>query len=358
MLKTLLLTISCSLILFSAGCNSSSVEINETNEPVNFYFTISMISENDLANLNRHISVGYNAVNNNMGLNLMFEFSHSVEDVVLIYVADNEEGGIKKTGVMHDLWYLGTDKFFTLTNYIPPFFPPHFGISFTDPFGEYRWYEITTNDSNQTITRQQFHWSHDYAIEIEDDTFWGQFPGISPCGKYHVVSTSETLFSIAQIYGVTVEFLQSLNNKGVSTDIRIGDILRVRDFLEIRYRATYVDDVDKVSNDVIRIDLNPETAQFQTYNILLHPLSNMHNLQIVGIENWYTGWGVSHIIQEIGNISPNDVLLFNRFKQGTLLQIGLVFTDDEGNLRVFSLAIADDTREIVLFELSIHSEAL
>lgn len=379
MLKKLVLVISCLSLLALVACNETpgishstesetaptEIEVTTNMDDMTIFdFSIEIADEEMLENLadNHYIEINYADARDGFvteGLTLIFNFSHQVSDFSLIEINMTENGRFVKTGILAEIGNLDPDVPLILTHYHTQGTFPRSGFYFLDPNGNEQWFTLHQSPMDGSIEWQLFPWSHDYGfydmdavIELEDEVEY----------VHHEVQQGETLFSISQLYGTTVESLQQLNALGTSIEIRAGQLLKLppgsvpdstllvdangeTDEVEIEITAVLVDDISTLQMDLTIVDYsNGRLNENEGRHILLQTENVLNELQVVALYFGEEGIEVSFIRHELGDFDPiaarhTFLLLRSHYEIGTSVQTGLVFIDESGTKRTFMISI-------------------
>lgn len=161
---------------------------------------------------------------------------------------------------------------------------------------------------------------------------------------FHEVEADETLFSISILHHTTVEILQQINNLGTSTDLRVGQLLRIPplDFplqQEVNISLTLIED-DAISNfDIVK------TMDYGNLgggrNLLFEIENTLYDLRLIriliGTEAPYSPYVIT--TQHLGdlNLSGETIsFLLQRYVENSFVVDGLRFIDDSGVERTFT----------------------
>jgi len=176
MLKKLML-LSCVSLLALVACGEegggpSTVE-SDSEESSEFGFSIEIISDEELTELEDYIEVNYAEVRDGFiteGLNLLFNFNHQVTDFSLIEVAFLEDGSFAKTGVLYEISEINPDRPLVITHYFGDGAVPTSGFYFAGPNHEGGWFTFEQSQFDGEMIWHPFHWSHHYDLfEVSDE---------------------------------------------------------------------------------------------------------------------------------------------------------------------------------------------
>jgi len=181
---------------------------------VEFEMKIEILSENELSelmNFNRY------DLQSEFGDNVVFSFTHEVSDFTLLGL---DTPVYHDQIVIHSRHLIGPVIFeepLVISGFIWPGVSfPRVGFSFVDKSGVSHYYHFNINAFDSEL-----HW---FAFEPADFVDNTEIPDIDE-PVYHTVVLGDTLFSISQKYGVSIEMIQFLNALGEDTIIHTGQIL-------------------------------------------------------------------------------------------------------------------------------------
>jgi len=330
--------------------NETSPPVEETrpNETVDFEFSIDIIDDEDLAELDDYVTIDDGS--SSEGLSLIFEFNQPVTNFALINVQHTGDG-FAKTGMIQEVARVNNNLVFT--NYRGLGTLPHLGFTFTRPDGEDVWYTLQQSMMDMSIGWQSFDWSHDY--DLYD-------PSSNVEAVYHTVTAGETMFSISRMYRTSVDTIKELNNL-TSYDITVGQILRMPDgSVKDPSLATHQGNgqsgglgIDEAAALGIRVEWLRETLSHYiefSYSearggernvsndtVLIAPEERLTSFAIIAIDP-SPGDGLEPEVQDIlfynGALNPDQPLLIRDYLgQGTMPGSGFTFIDETGMRRFF-----------------------
>lgn len=148
-------------------------------------------------------------------LNAVFTFSENVTNFQFLFVGWDENLNFANFGVSHDVGDVAAGRPVVLTHYNHVGTVSNSGFTFRDASGVTHWYVFQESQMDGSIAFWPFHWDLSYPVPI----YWEEV--------YHEVVAGDTLFSIARYYDMYMGTIQQLNDMGDSTDIRVGQRLRI-----------------------------------------------------------------------------------------------------------------------------------
>ncbi|MCL2558994.1 MAG: LysM peptidoglycan-binding domain-containing protein [Turicibacter sp.] len=318
-------------------------ETEPTTEPEEaFTFFIEILTEDELAELEHVTSVAYRDGTFEDGLNLLFNFSHPVTDFTFIGVTVVEDGSAVKTGILNEVGDIALNAPLVLTDYFVMGTLPTSGFYFVDPDGESNWYVFQQSQMDGNIHWRPFDWSHDYDLL---DYF------------YHEVVAGNTLFSLSQQHGTTVEVLQQLNGLGTSTDITVGQLLRIPvnpTSPDTGNVAGMTPEVAPITTPDIRIEWLRETRHdvvefnyadargvraYHTDTLLIAPATVLREFAVISVylDMMLNAFEAVDVLFFVGYLHPHQPLLIREyFGMGTFPASGFTFIDEAGVRRFFT----------------------
>ena len=355
MLKKIIFLFGCVGLLTLTACRdgvddeidvndetSPPIEATVPNETVDFEFSIEIISEEELAELDGYATVSSGVYE---GLILIFNFSHPVTDFALINVY-HTGNGMEKTGIIQEVGRINDRLIFT--NYRGLGTLPHLGFTFTTPNGEEVWYTLQQSTMDSSIGWRSF---DEYIVTEVNET---------DEAVYHVVVAGETMFSISRMYQTSVIEIKELNGL-TSYDINVGQRLRMPDgSVKDPSLATHHGSrqgggqgIDEAAALGIRIELLRETVsdyiEFSYSQARGSERSTYSETLLIATEEILRGFAIIAIDVEIafepevldvlfyaGDLTPNQPLLIRDYLvQGVMPQSGFTFIDENNTRRFF-----------------------
>jgi len=391
--KNLAILFGCLSLLFLGACSRD--EAPEAEEPpivvdeaddeepkIAFEFTVTAIDDEELEALGEHIEVDYQHLRQTTftGLNLLFQFNQPVGDFALIEVTHDLEGVTVKAGVLHEVGNLTPTTPLVVTGFVTLGTTPNNGFYFTDPEGNGNWFSLSVSPIDGAIGWQAFDWNHDNELFVLDGSPSQANPGgiqgaddgavETAIAGVHVVVSGDTLFAIAQAYGVSVQDLQLWNRLGDSTHIPVGRVLIIDANLAPATQSPY----------------RPLLLQGATNVAYPHPFGNEMDNVVFAFGDW-SDWGdlgetiVISINEAVRNLQvvPVDFqerelgvyaftfhvdapffqapemleqqhLMIHNWSSGGMLSQGLIFDDLDGNTRRFVFGIDSQNGGLILLE--------
>ena len=265
-------------------------------ESESFEFSIELLSESELAELEGHTEVVYRDVGFDGGLNLLFEFNQPVTDFAFIEIVVLDDGSVAKAGVLHEVGDLEPDESLVLTHYFGHGTLPVSGFHFVDPDGEGRWFTFQQSQMDGEIHWDAFDWNEEYEwftpeVDLPDlDDVEGMMPEVQP------INTID----------IRIEWLRET----------------LHDFVEFNYA-----------------DVRGTSAELMD-TLLIAPPATMREFAIVAVD--HDGPDLSpqavDVLFLVGDLTPDTPLLIrDYFAMGcTLPESGFTFIDETGTRRFFT----------------------
>jgi len=353
MLKKIMFLLGCVGILLLVACGnrnnddelvdyetSPSIEGVRPDETVDFEFSIDIIADDELEDLDDYTTINYR--DGDDGLNLIFNFNKPITNFSLIEVTllNDDDFTFAKVGELENVG--GVDEALVLTNYFGYGTLPRSGFSFTTPSGEDVWYTFHQSQMNSYIYWGAFNWSRDYDLYDPDASSQAE-------AVYHTVTAGETMFSISRMYRTTIETIKELNNL-TTYDLAIDQILRMPDgsvkdpslathhnrrTLDLGIRVEWL---RETVSDYVEFNYaearntyvpNAETLLIATDNML-------RGFAIIDIDPIPEEFEIIDVMFYVGNLNPYEPLLIREyFGHGTLPRSGFTFIDEDEVRRFF-----------------------
>ena len=169
----------------------------------------------------------------------------------------------------------------------------------------------------------------------------------------HTVVAGETLWSIAQAWGITVEQLQEANQLAADTEIFVGQnlliegatrtpepaTLMIEGHLDVNYPHPFGNEMDNVV-----LNFLPDT---EGVTIVIDINETVQNVQLVPLLFMDRGYGnynftqVDAPISQAAEVLADQVIMIHNWLDtgGSAFSQGLIFTDADGNRRTFAFGI-------------------
>ena len=170
------------------------------------------------------------------------------------------------------------------------------------------------------------------ALSLAQNSVVGDvFPRINPeTRESHLVAAGETLWSISQLWGTTVEQIQMLNNLGTSTDIRTGQLLDMRNLdaeilparhpFAVSFSSEILEDKNEgMAGTWTEFDFSQVATHEEVGGITLALWTDIDLFEVAFIDpgwNSETDFGFDHTLGDvfpIGNLAAGEKLLITNW---------------------------------------------